>query len=63
LITDTTDRVAKFAKDALTSFSEGDELTLMLKGIRKFAQYTPINVKAARRTVADKVIAESNYPF
>jgi len=63
VMTDTTDRVAKFAKDALTSFSEGDELMLMLKGIRKFAQYVPINVKAARRTVADKVIAESEYPF
>ncbi len=63
VMTDMTDRVAKFAKDALTSFSEGDELMLMLKGIRKFAQYTPVNVKAARRVVADKVIAESNYPF
>ncbi len=63
VMTDMTDRVAKFAKDALTSFSEGDELMLMLKGIRKFAQYAPINVKTARRTVADKVIAESDYPF
>ncbi len=63
VMTDTTDRIAKFAKDALCSFSEGDELTLMLKGIRKFAQYTPANIKAARRTVADKVIEQSNYPF
>jgi len=63
VMTDTTDRIAKFAKDALTSFSEGDELNLMLKGIRRFAHYTPVNVKAARRKVADKVIAASNYPF
>jgi len=63
VMTDTTDRIAKIAKDALTSFAEGDELTLMLKGVRKFAQYAPINVKAARRTVADKVIKLSSYPF
>ena len=63
VITDTTDRVTKLAKDALTSFSEGDELALMLKGIRKFAHFTPVNIKDARRTVADRVIAESNYPF
>jgi len=63
VMTDTTDRIAKFAKDALTSFSESDELNLMLKGIRRFAHYTPVNVKAARRKVADKVIAASNYPF
>ncbi len=63
VMTDTTDRIAKFAKDALCSFSEGDELMLMLKGIRKFAQYTPVNVKAARRTVADKVIEANDYPF
>ncbi len=56
-------RIEKNSKDALCSFSEGDELNLMLSGVKRLAKYAPVNVKEARRTVADKVIEMSNYCF
>ncbi len=63
IFNDTISKVEKYAKDALASFAEGDDLNLMLSGVRRLARYAPINVKAARRVVADKVIEKGGYCF
>lgn len=36
LVNDAADRLAKFGKDALHSFAEGDELRMMLMGLKRF---------------------------
>jgi len=60
-ITDTTARMNKNATDALTGFAEGDLLKTMLLGLKRFTKYQPINVKAARRLVASKLIEANDY--
>ncbi len=50
-------------KQAIYAFAEGDELRLMLLGLKRFTKIEPYNLKAARRKVADHVIAKGNYPF
>ena len=52
------------AKEAILSFAEGDEQRAMLMGLKRFTKYqnTP-NIGQLRRTIADKVIKENNYPF
>ncbi|MDN3723701.1 acyl-CoA dehydrogenase family protein [Aequorivita sp. SDUM287046] len=52
------------AKEAILSFSEGDEQRMMLMGLKRFTKYqnTP-NIGELRRTIADKVISENQYPF
>ena len=60
-ITDATARMNKSATDALTGFAEGDLLKTMLLGLKRFTKYEPINVKAARRLIASKLIDANKY--
>jgi hypothetical protein len=60
---DAQSRLVKNAQDALASFAAGDELRIMLLGVKRFARYEPVNVKAIRRTVAKKLIEAGEYCF
>jgi len=58
---DAVDRVAKNAKDALCSFAEGEPLRMMLMGLKRYAKYKNVNVKAARRAIAKPLIEANDY--
>lgn len=58
------EKITTAAKTGIISFAEGDEQKMMLMGLKRFTKYTNFpNVVALRNTIADKVIAENNYPF
>ena len=57
------DKINMFGKEALMSFAEGDELRVMLMGMKRFTKQEPVNIKDLRRSIADKVIAENKYIF
>lgn len=57
------DRINKYGKDAIASFAEGDELRMMLMGLKRFTKTDPVNVKEARQRVAQKLIEENKYCF
>ncbi|MCY4778464.1 acyl-CoA dehydrogenase family protein [Sphingobacterium sp. UT-1RO-CII-1] len=59
----TVDKVYAAAKEALYSFGEGDELKMMLVGLRRFTKVEPYNVKEARQRIAKKMIDENRYCF
>jgi alkylation response protein AidB-like acyl-CoA dehydrogenase len=44
---------AHAGREALYAFAEGDELRMMLMGLRRFTKIEPYNTMAARRRVAD----------
>ncbi len=54
-------RIQKHAIDALTAFASGDELIIMLKGVKRFSAYPPINSVEARRTIAGHLIEGNGY--
>lgn len=58
---DTADRINKSAKDALNSFSEGDELRMMLMGLKRFVKTENFNCKEARQKIAQHVIGVNKY--
>jgi alkylation response protein AidB-like acyl-CoA dehydrogenase len=60
---DTADRMEKAAKDALNSFAEGDELKMMLMGLKRFTKTEPFNPKAARQLIAQAVIDDNRYNY
>lgn len=60
---DAQSRLVKNAQDALASFATGDELKIMLMGVKRFARYEPVNVKELRRSIAGKMIAANEYCF
>lgn len=50
-------------KEALFAFAEGDELRVMLMGLKRFTKINPYNLKEARRRIADKIINKNSYAF
>ncbi len=57
------EKVANAGRAAITSFADGDELRVMLMGLKRFTKVEPMNLKDARRRVADAMIAENKYVF
>jgi alkylation response protein AidB-like acyl-CoA dehydrogenase len=57
------DRIWVDGKEALNSFGEGDELRMMLMGLKRYTKQEPFNAKNARQTIAQKLIAENKYCF
>jgi alkylation response protein AidB-like acyl-CoA dehydrogenase len=57
------DVAIKAGKEAIYAFAEGDEQKLMLMGLKRFTKIEPMNLKDARRRIADYVIDKNEYPF
>ena len=62
-LNDAVDKVNKAGKDAINSFSTGDEQRMLLLGLKRFSKSAPFNSKDARRRIADKLIADKKYSF
>lgn len=62
-IYDAADRINKAGKDAIAAFAEGDELTMMFMGLKRFTKMAPLNVKELRQLIAQKIIEKNAYPF
>lgn len=61
--TDSVDRLNKAGKTAITSFAEGDELRMLLLGLKRFTKYEIVNTTAARRKIANMMIEANEYCF
>ncbi len=57
------DKTHMAGKEALNSFAEGDELNMMLMGLRRFTKVKPFNIKDARQRVAKQLIEANKYCF
>ncbi|MFH1320806.1 MAG: acyl-CoA dehydrogenase family protein [Bacteroidota bacterium] len=62
-INDATDKVNVFGKRSLCSWAEGDELRIMLMGLKRFTKMDPVNTKDARRRIANRLSEENKYCF
>ncbi len=63
LFYDTADKINKAGKDAVNSFAEGDELRMMMMGLKRFTKTQPFNVKEARQAIAQKLIEANGYCY
>ncbi|MEM9052541.1 MAG: acyl-CoA dehydrogenase family protein [Bacteroidota bacterium] len=63
LIYDTADQMNKSGKDAINAFVEGDELRMMMMGLKRFTKHGPFNAKNARQQVALSLIEEGKYCY
>jgi len=57
------EKAASAGKQAIYAFAEGDELRLMMLGLKRFTKVDPYNLKEARRKVANYAIEKGAYPF
>ncbi len=62
-LNDTVDRINIEGKNAITSFAEGDELKMLLMGLKRFTKTVAVNTKEARRRIADQLIEKNQYYF
>ena len=60
---DAASKIEKAGKDAINSFAEGDELRMMLMGLKRFTKTDAFNPRDARQKIAMKLIEANNYCF
>ncbi len=62
-LTEAVDKINGAAKEAIASFTSGDEQKVMLMGLKRFTKADLVNTKELRRGIADYMIAQGKYPF
>ncbi|MEN0005899.1 MAG: acyl-CoA dehydrogenase family protein [Bacteroidota bacterium] len=62
-LSDATSRMQKNGRDALASYAEGDLLRTLSMGLKRFTKYPAVNVKVARRAIAQTLIDANAYCF
>ena len=60
---DTADLIRKSGLDAINSFASEQQLPLLCNAIDTLTKVAPVNIKEARRRIADKLIADNEYKF
>lgn len=62
-LSEAVDKINAAAKEAIASFTKGDEQKVMLMGLKRYTKADLVNTKALRRQIADYMISEGKYPF
>ncbi|MHA8053577.1 acyl-CoA dehydrogenase family protein [Aquirufa sp. Wall-65K1] len=57
------DKIHHHGKEVITGFASGDELNVMLMGLKRFTKIDPKNLKEARRKIAEAAILKMGYIF
>ncbi|MCC6721626.1 MAG: acyl-CoA dehydrogenase family protein [Bacteroidia bacterium] len=60
-LSDALERIYINGKHAITAFADGDELRMMLLGLRRYTKYEAINTTFLRREVANHLISKGEY--
>jgi alkylation response protein AidB-like acyl-CoA dehydrogenase len=60
-LTDVADKIALAGKNAINAMATGDEQRMLLLGLKRFTKTEPFNTVAAKRRIAEKLIAENRY--
>ena len=62
-ISDAIEKINLYGKHAITAFTEGDDLKLLMLGLKRFTKYEPVNTTQLRRNIADRLIEANKYCF
>jgi alkylation response protein AidB-like acyl-CoA dehydrogenase len=57
------EKIQTAAKEAIASFTKGDEQKVMLMGLKRWTKTDLVNTKELRRQIADYMIEKGKYPF
>ena len=55
------DTIESAAREALFSFTQGDEQRVMMMGLKRYLKPLPVNVKELRRQIAAEMIEKGGY--
>lgn len=62
-LSEAVDKINTAAKEAIGSFTKGDEQKVMLMGLKRFTKSELYNTKELRRQLADYMIEKGKYPY
>jgi len=62
-ISDAVERINLHGKHAIAAFAEGDDLKMLMLGLKRFSKHEPVNTTKLRREIADKLIEADKYCF
>jgi len=62
-LSEAVDKVNVAGKEAIASFIKGDELKVMMMGMKRFTKTNPVNTKEMRREIADFMVEKGTYPY
>lgn len=62
-LSEAVDKINGAAKEAIGSFTKGDEQKVMLMGLKRYTKLDLIDTKSLRRQIADYMIEAGKYPF
>lgn len=62
-VSDAMERINLSGKHAIQAFNEGDDLKMMMLGLKRFTKMDPVNTKELRRKIADRLIEANAYCF
>jgi len=62
-VSDAIDRINFYGKQAIAAIAEGDELKLLLLGLKRFTKFDPVNTTKLRRNIANRLIEANGYCF
>jgi len=58
-IYDASDKINKLGKDTLNSFSSGDDLRIMLMGLKRFTKQDPFNITKSKRLISEVAMSKN----
>jgi len=62
-ISDAVERINLYGKHAIAAFAEGDDLKMLMLGLKRFTKHEPVNTTKLRREIANKLIEADKYCF
>ncbi len=62
-VSDAMDKINYYGKQAIVAAAEGDDLKLLLLGLKRFTKLDPINTTVLRRNTANRLIEANKYCF
>jgi hypothetical protein len=62
-VSDSLERINLYGKHAIAAFAEGDELKMLMLGLKRYTKFDPINTTKLRRDIADRLIEANKYCF
>ena len=62
-VSDSMERINLYGKHAITAFGEGDELKMLMLGLKRYTKLEPVNTTKLRRDIAARLIEANKYCF
>ena len=56
-------KIKNAGDEAVACFAEGDELKVMLMGMKRFTKLDPVNTKVLRQAIGDVMVENNKFPY